>query len=86
MPTDQIEETKLPETMPELEVMITELEARLAACDQEQKDLMAAEDPANGVFHAAEIHANRQQKNQLEATRQFAQVRLNRLRMEAEPF
>lgn len=84
MHTQPPETTALPETIGELEAMAEDLTRQMDACDTRCAELMAAEDPAKGIVHAAEIHANRQQKNQLAVTRQFVQVHLNRLRLDAE--
>lgn len=76
----------LPNSIPEVQEILDRYQQELKALDAEQKRLFAAEDPAKGVYFAAEIHQNRQAKNQLQVQMQFAQVRLNRLKMEAEPF
>lgn len=76
----------LPDNIPALQELIASFDRQLQELDAEQKRLFAAEDPANGIFLSQEIHLNRQQKNQLQVHRQFAQTRLNRLRMEASPF
>jgi len=76
----------LPNSIPELLTLIDQYTQELTALDAEQKRLFAAEDPARGIFFAAEIHQNRQTKNQMQVQVQYAQVRLNRLKMEAEPF
>lgn len=74
----------LPNSLPELEDLVAQYITQMQLCDATYKDLLHREDPANGVFFAAEIHENRQEKNQLEVQKQFAEVRLNRLRMEAD--
>ncbi|GFM36747.1 hypothetical protein [Desulfovibrio psychrotolerans] len=76
----------LPDNIPALQEFITSFDRQLQELDAELKRLFAMEDPAKGIFFSQEIHLNRQQKNQLQVHRQFAQVRLNRLRLEASPF
>ncbi len=76
----------LPDNIPALEERVAACQQRLQELDDEQRRLMRAEKPAEGVFFAQEIHANRQAKNQLQVEMQFAQVRLNRLKIEVEPF
>ncbi|MCG8531254.1 MAG: hypothetical protein MI749_11370 [Desulfovibrionales bacterium] len=76
----------MPTTIPEVEALIRQYTDEIKAIEVAFRELVASEDPAKGIFHAAEIHENRQQKNVVEVNRQFATNRLNRLRMEAEPF
>ncbi len=53
----------------------------MAACEQEIRRLMAAEDPAAGVFFARELHAARHEKMRLVTEIQLRRVRINRLRL-----
>ena len=50
---------------------------RLAAI----RELMAAEDPAKGIFHAQEIHRLQQDKLRLDVEMEFKRKRNNRIRL-----
>lgn len=52
-----------------------------AACEQKTRELMAAEDPARGVFHAQEIFALRRDKLRLEVEMEFRRKKINRIRL-----
>ncbi|HWR04287.1 MAG TPA: hypothetical protein VN419_09730 [Humidesulfovibrio sp.] len=63
-------------------------EAELAQFTQERDDcvkrcreLLAAEDPAAGVFHAAEIFRLQQNKLRLEVEMEFRRKKINRIRL-----
>lgn len=67
---------------------IARCEAELAAFTQERDDcvkrcreLLAAEDPAAGVFHAAEIFRLQQSKLRLEVEMEFRRKKINRIRL-----
>lgn len=45
------------------------------------RELMAGEDPANGVFHAQEIHRLQQDKLRLDVEIEFKRKRINRIRL-----
>lgn len=67
---------------------IARCEAELAAFLQERDDcvkrcreLLAAEDPAAGVFHAAEIFRLQQSKLRLEVEMEFRRKKINRIRL-----
>ncbi|UZP67230.1 hypothetical protein N1030_16795 [Desulfovibrio mangrovi] len=83
--TNPSDAESLPNSIPALEELVASYQQQLKTLDEKQKRLFEAEDPKNGIFFANEIHANRQEKNQMQVQMQFAQVRLNRLKMEAEP-
>jgi len=70
----------IPEDEPGLEARIRELEAAIAARHEHTCSLMAQEDPAKGIFHAAAIHASKQRLMQLRYLKDVCVVRLNRLR------
>ncbi|MDR2892064.1 MAG: hypothetical protein LBV80_03115 [Deltaproteobacteria bacterium] len=72
-------EEKLPEDQDGLEKRLAELADELVACQTRIRELSAAENPATGVFFAAEIHAARQNKLVLEFKKQLCRARLNRL-------
>jgi hypothetical protein len=54
------------------------------ACVARRKELMAAEDPANGVTHAAEIFRLQQDKLRLEVEMEFRRKKINRIRLGME--
>lgn len=54
------------------------------ACVARRKELMAAEDPANGVIHAAEIFRLQQDKLRLEVEMEFRRKKINRIRLGME--
>ncbi|MDR3641270.1 MAG: hypothetical protein P4L39_08100 [Humidesulfovibrio sp.] len=54
------------------------------ACVARCRELMAAEDPANGIFHAAEIFRLRQDKLRLEVEMEFRRKKINRIRLGME--
>ena len=68
------------EQIAETEKEIAEFQAQRDAAMAVLKKLMESEDPAAGVFHAAEIHEARQEKLRLEFEIQFRKGRLSRLR------
>ena len=72
------DDASLPEAIPELEAEITTIDAALDELDVSLRQLMAAEDPAAGRFHAQEIHALRQRKLMLETRRELRKVRIRR--------
>lgn len=75
----------MPDTIPQLKQEIATIEAALVALDTELRSHMAAEDPAAGIFRAAEIHNLRQEKMVLLTRREFRAVRIRRIKyMEAE--
>lgn len=64
-----------------LEAEIAAFERDVTAREQEIRRLMAAEDPAAGVFFAQELHAARLDKMRLTTEIQLRRVRINRLRL-----
>jgi hypothetical protein len=67
---------------------IARCEAELVRFTQERDDcvmrcreLLAAEDPAAGVFHAAEIFRLQQNKLRLEVEMEFRRKKINRIRL-----
>ena len=71
----------LPETISELEAQMAVIGAVQKECDRKIRELMAAEDIANGIVFPQEIHELHQQKNMLETHMQYRRVRINRLRL-----
>lgn len=67
-----------------IEADLAELEKRLLACREEIARLSAAEDPAKGVYKAAEIHEAKQLHMALRYQKDLRLARLNRLRLEAD--
>ena len=51
------------------------------ACVTRCRELLAAEDPAKGVFHAAEIFRLQQDKLRLEVEMEFRRKKINRIRL-----
>ncbi|MDP2846705.1 MAG: hypothetical protein Q8O35_00780 [Humidesulfovibrio sp.] len=51
------------------------------ACVKRCRELLAAEDPAAGVFHAAEIFRLQRDKLRLEVEMEFRRKRINRIRL-----
>ena len=51
------------------------------ACVARCRELLAAEDPAKGVFHAAEIFRLQQDKLRLEVEMEFRRKKINRIRL-----
>ena len=84
--TSQNDAESLPVTIPEVEELIKQYDSEIKAIEDAFRELVASENPSEGIFHAAEIHENRQRKNVALVNKQFATNRLNRLRMEASPF
>lgn len=72
----------LPETITELEAQIARIEQTQDQCARTIRDLMAREDPMNGIAFPAEIHELHQQKNMLETHKEFRRVRIRRLRFQ----
>lgn len=51
------------------------------ACVARRKELMAAEDPAKGIFHATEIFHLQQDKLRLDVEMEFRRKKINRIRL-----
>ncbi len=51
------------------------------ACVARRKELMDAEDPDKGVFHAAEIFRLQQEKLRLDVEMEFRRKKINRIRL-----
>lgn len=77
---DLLDDASLPTDPDGLEAEIVEAERRMAACRDEIKSLMAAEKPAEGLFHAEAIHALKQQLMMLRYQKDLRAARLGRLR------
>ncbi|WP_027188188.1 hypothetical protein [Desulfovibrio cuneatus] len=74
-----LDDELLPNDAAALTEQIAEVDARLHACDEHIADLMRREDPAGGVFFAAEIHAAKQNKFKLVYQRAVRVAKRNRL-------
>ena len=59
---------------------VAERDASVKSC----RELLAAEDPAAGVFHAAEIFRLQQNKLRLEVEMEFRRKKINRIRLGME--
>lgn len=71
----------------DIEQEFAAIEREIAAFEQERADCLALlrslaeqEDPVNGVFRHAEIHAAKQEKLRLDFEIQFRKGRMNRMR------
>ena len=62
------------------EAEIAEFTAQRDACVRRVRELMAAEDLAQGVFHSGEIFLNQRDKLRLEVEIQFRTNKINRIR------
>ena len=76
MPQPDAETTRQIE---ELAAAIAELTAKRDAAEKRARELLAAEDPKAGVFHAQEIFAAKQEKLALDTDLEIARRRRNRL-------
>jgi hypothetical protein len=77
-----------PELQPGDAELIAKTEAEMAgftaerdACVKRCRELLAAEDPAKGIFHAAEIFRLQQNKLRLEVEMEFRRKKINRIRL-----
>lgn len=62
------------------EAEIAGFTAQRDECVRRVRELMAAEDPAQGIFHAQEIFLNQRDKLRLEVEIQFRTNKINRIR------
>jgi hypothetical protein len=69
------------EIIAECEAAIAEFTAQRDECLRRVRELMAQEDPANGIFHAQQIHALQQDKLRLDVEIEFKRKRINRIRL-----
>lgn len=86
METNLLADESLPDNIPDVEALIANYNTQLKTVDETIAKLRASENIKNGVYFANEIHEAVQLKNRYTVERQFAKNRLNRLRMEQEPF
>jgi len=64
----------------EMAAFAAERDASVTRC----QELLNAEDPATGVFHAAEIYRLKQSKLRLEVEMEFRRKKINRIRLGME--
>ncbi|MDL2280049.1 hypothetical protein LJC15_05265 [Desulfovibrio sp. OttesenSCG-928-G11] len=76
---DLLDDASLPTDPVGLKAEIAEAERRMASCRDEIKNLMAAERPAEGLFHAEAIHGLKQQLMMLRYQKDLRAARLGRL-------
>jgi len=69
------------ETIARCEAEMAGFAAERDACVKRCRELMAAENPAAGVFHAAEIFRLQQEKLRLEVEMEFRRKKINRTRL-----
>ena len=72
-------EESFPEELPALRVRLDSLEEEEKLWTAYIKELSALEDPATGVFYAAELHEARQYRMVLRYRGDFCRARLKRL-------
>ena len=76
------EESESPaEVIARCEAEMAGFAAERDACVAKCRELLAAEDPAKGVFHAAEIFRLQQDKLRLEVEMEFRRKKINRIRL-----
>ncbi|MBU1231133.1 MAG: hypothetical protein KKA55_11080 [Proteobacteria bacterium] len=63
------------------EAEIARFTAEREQCERKVRELMAAEDPARGIFHAQEIFLNQRDKLRLEVEIAFCRNKINRTRL-----
>ncbi len=69
------------ELIAQCEAAMAEFAAQRDECLRRVRELMAAEDPAKGVFHAEEIHKLQQDKLRLDVEIEFKRKKINRIRL-----
>ncbi|MBA4357731.1 MAG: hypothetical protein C0405_08410 [Desulfovibrio sp.] len=69
------------ETIACCEAEIAGFTAQRDECVRRVRELMAAEDPAQGIFHAQEIFLNQRDKLRLEVEIAFRTNKINRIRL-----
>jgi hypothetical protein len=77
-----LDDASLPTDEEGLQAQMAELDRRLAENQGRVQELMRAEDPAAGVFHAEAIHEAKQLAMMLRYQKELRQVRLNALRLQ----
>jgi hypothetical protein len=69
--------------MPNLEARMEKLATEILEMDAGLRAFMAAENPAEGVFHAGDIHRLRQEKLQKRLEMEYCQARMRLLQSES---
>ena len=72
----------IPADMPGLRAGILRLSEEQRRCAERLRALRDAENPAQGIFHASEIHELQQDKLRMEVELEFHRRKLARLEME----
>ena len=72
----------IPDDAPGLQAGILRLTGEQRACIERLRAFLAAENPGQGVFYAAEIYALQQEKLRLEVEIEFHRRKLARLEMD----
>ncbi|WP_320173493.1 hypothetical protein [Maridesulfovibrio sp.] len=80
----QPEEELKSTSIPEIEVEIENFKKELTLCQQRTKELLASEDPSEGIYFAKEIFDSQQNKLRLEAEIDIRQRKINRMRLGME--
>lgn len=81
--TDLLDDASLPNDVDGLTAEIAEAQKRIAACGDKIEELLRAERPAEGLFHAAEIHRLKQLRMMLRYQVDLRTARANRLRQDS---
>lgn len=80
--TELCADSEIPSDAPALKAGIMRLGEEQRRCAERLRELFAAEDPARGIFYAAEIHAAQQEKLRREVEIEFHRRKLARLELE----
>lgn len=79
--SDLTQSDVLPNDIAELEKCLSAVDAEEAEWQEYIKQLSASENPAKGIFFAAELHEGRLHKMQLSYVRACCKAKINRLRI-----
>lgn len=74
-------EESVSEQVAEQTRMMEDLKKQRQECLQKIRELMASEDPANGVYHHKEIFKLKQDSLRLEVEAEFCRKKINRLNL-----
>lgn len=80
--TELCPNAEIPEDAPALKAGLIRLNEEQRSCKERLRELFAAENPGQGVFYAAEIHATQQEKLRREVEIEFHRRKLARLELE----
>lgn len=80
----QPEEELKSTSIPEIEIKIENFKKELELCQQRTRELMASENPSEGIFFAKEIFESQQDKLRLGTEIDIHQRKINRMRLGME--